>query len=47
MRKYKDEEERELQEDLKVFAEYEKAKVDGTLVTRPIEELWNELGLDD
>jgi hypothetical protein len=29
--------------DLKVFEEYEKDKTDGTLVTRPIEELWKEI----
>ncbi len=31
--------------DLKVFAEYEAEKAAGTLKTRPIEELWEELGL--
>lgn len=31
--------------DLQVIADYEKAKADGTLKTRPIEELWKELDL--
>lgn len=31
--------------DLKVFEEYEKEKAEGTLETRPIEELWKELGI--
>ena len=30
--------------DLKIFEEYEKKKAKGTLKTRPIEELWAELG---
>lgn len=31
--------------DLQVVAEYEKQKNDGTLKTRPVDELWKELGL--
>lgn len=31
--------------DLKVISEYEKQKEEGTLVTRPISEIWEELGL--
>ena len=31
--------------DLKIFEEYEKEKVNGALKTKPIEELWAELGL--
>ena len=31
--------------DLKVFAEYEAEKATGTLKTRPINELWEELDL--
>ena len=31
--------------DLKVFEEYEKEKANGTLVTRPIDELWKDLGI--
>ncbi len=31
--------------DLKVFEEYEKERKEGTLETRPIDELWEELGL--
>ncbi len=31
--------------DLKIFEEYEKKKAKGKLKTRPIEELWAELGL--
>ena len=31
--------------DFRVFAEYEAEKAEGTLQTRPIEELWSELGL--
>lgn len=31
--------------DLKAFEEYEKKKAAGTLKTRPIEALWEELGL--
>lgn len=31
--------------DLKVFEKYEKKKAKGKLKTRPIEELWAELGL--
>ena len=31
--------------DLKVFEEYENKKANGTLVTRPIDELWKDLGI--
>ena len=31
--------------DLSIFEEYEKKKANGTLKTRPIDELWAELGL--
>ncbi len=31
--------------DLRVIAAYEKEKAEGTLETRPIEALWEELGL--
>ncbi|MDO5085330.1 MAG: DUF6290 family protein [Erysipelotrichaceae bacterium] len=31
--------------DLKVFEEYESQKENGTLKTKPIDELWKELGL--
>lgn len=31
--------------DIKIFEEYEKKKASGKLKTRPIEELWAELGL--
>lgn len=31
--------------DLKVFEEYEREKANGTLVTRPIEELWKNSGI--
>lgn len=31
--------------DFKVFEEYESEKANGTLKTRPINELWEELGL--
>lgn len=31
--------------DMKVFAEYEQEKESGNLKTRPINELWKELGL--
>lgn len=31
--------------DLKAFEEYEQEKANGTLVTRPIEEFWKELGI--
>ncbi len=31
--------------DLEVFSQYEEEKAAGTLKTRPIEELWNELEL--
>lgn len=31
--------------DMRVFADYEKEKEAGTLVTRPIEEFWEELEL--
>lgn len=33
--------------DLEIVRKYEKAKENGTLKTRPINELWKELGLDD
>ncbi|MBQ3406556.1 MAG: antitoxin [Lachnospiraceae bacterium] len=31
--------------DRKLFAEYEQDKESGTLTTRPVEDLWEELGL--
>ena len=33
------------EDDIKCIAEYEQSKKDGTLVTRPIEKLWQELGI--
>ena len=32
--------------DWKIVEEHEKAKAKGTLVTRPIEELWAEIGFE-
>lgn len=31
--------------DLKVFADYEADRANGKLVTRPIDDLWDELGI--
>ncbi|MBQ9828421.1 MAG: hypothetical protein IJM62_07040 [Lachnospiraceae bacterium] len=31
--------------DLQAIAEYEKKKAEGSITTRPVEELWEELGI--